>query len=98
MSERRVLRYEVEVDDRAQVVALQGPVLHVEAIREEGWATVKHKVEFWAEGDPSRRGEQRTFQVFGTGQPLPEGAVWRGTTARTSEGLVWHLFELTKGD
>lgn len=99
MSERRMLRYEVEVNDRPQVIALQGPVLHVAGlIRGEGWEVpTTHVVEFWAEGDPSQQREQRTFQVFGTGHPIPEGAVWRGTTARTPEGLVWHLYELTKG-
>jgi hypothetical protein len=32
--------------------------------------------------------------VFGTGQPLPEDAGWRGTCDRTPDGLVWHLYEL----
>lgn len=97
MSERRMLRYEIFVEDGPQTVNLQGPVLHVAASRGGGEWVTRPVVEFWAEGDPSRRGEQCTFQVFGTGHRLPEGAVWRGTTARTPEGLVWHLYELTKG-
>lgn len=38
----------------------------------------------------------RTLQVLGTGHELPLSAVWRGTTARTDDGLVWHLYELEK--
>lgn len=97
MSNRYMLRYEVEVNDEPQTLDVQGSVLHVAAIREKGEAIGTHKVEFWAEGDPNKRGEQRTFQVFGTGHQIPDGAVWRGTADRTPEGLVWHLFELTKG-
>lgn len=54
-------------------------------------------VEFWAEYHTGVSGFRRTFQVFGTGQPIPEGAQWFGTASRTPEGLVWHLFEL-RGD
>ena len=54
-------------------------------------------MEFWAEDTTPAPGWtllQRTFQVFGTGQPLPEKAQWRGTTDRDPAGLVWHLYEM----
>lgn len=94
MSNRRVLRYEVFVDGGPQTVSLQsGPVLHVAASRGGG---NRHVVEFWVESDANDLAQGRVFEVFGTGHPLPDDAVWRGTTDRTPEGLVWHLYELTK--
>lgn len=86
---RRMLRYEVPVDGHPRAFLLGDTPVHVAA------ADVA-LVEFWAEGD-SDLGDTwtyHTFQVFGTGQPLPADAVWRGTTDRTPEGLVWHLYEL----
>jgi hypothetical protein len=56
-----------------------------------------HVVEFWAEHNDSDPGSHRTFQVFATGHPLPDGATWRGTCARTPGGLTWHLFEIPGG-
>jgi len=55
-------------------------------------------VEFWAEHDDSKPVRRRTFQVFGTGHPLPEGARYVGTAPRTAEGLVWHLYELVSDE
>lgn len=94
---RRMLRHEIKVNDRPQVIEVDGDVLHVAAAVTRGEYGSEHFVEFWAEGTPGEAATPRTFQVFGTGHPLPEGAAWRGTTARTPQGLVWHLYELTKG-
>ena len=85
---RRILRYEVPVDDCFHEFALSGEVLHV-ACRDPQAA----KVEFWAldtGGPPVQRG----FVVAGTGQPLPwpPGARYVGT-ALAANGLVWHLLE-----
>lgn len=87
---RRMLRYEVAVNDEPQDFLVGDPV-HVAAGRYD-------VVEFWAEWDDEHppTGE-RTFQVFGTGQPLPHQATWIGTADRTPEGLVWHLYELLTG-
>lgn len=86
---RRMLRYEVAVNDEPQDFLVGDPV-HI-AASPDG----PHSVEFWAEWDDDVPPfGQRTFQVFGTGQPLPHQAVWRGTADRTPEGLVWHLYEL----
>lgn len=91
---RRMLRYSVAIANGAQTFRLGGNPVHVEAPE-----NAHSFVDFWAEdhdiapGEPDTRIE-RTFQVFGTGHPLPEGARWWGTTARTSAGLVWHLYEV----
>jgi hypothetical protein len=98
----RILRWEIGIDDEDHEVRADGPVLHVAGHRD--WTG---RVEFWtlAEDDPEFWNAQigtvapaqwppRVFRVFGTGQPIPAGYVHRGTTARTADGLVWHLMEL----
>lgn len=81
-----VLRYEVPVDGVWHALALSGPVLHVDT-RNRGL------VEVWALDDGGPKAERR-FQVFGTGQPLPDGVVAHVGSVITAQGaLVWHLFE-----
>ena len=94
---RRMLRHWVLVNDRPQDLHVGDPV-HVAAAQLGVGPNAQHIVEFWAEGTLDDLDlPERTFQVFGTGQPLPHNAVWIGTTDRTSEGLVWHLYELLVG-
>lgn len=87
---RRMLRYVVPVDDQQHIIPLtHAPVAVAGKPHDsDGWA-----VEFWAEHTNDTPPVNRTFQVFGTGQPLPENAQWIGTCGRVS-GLVWHLYEL----
>ncbi|MGP3914351.1 DUF7352 domain-containing protein [Nonomuraea sp. 10N515B] len=93
---KTVLRYEVPIDGRPHTFKLTyGP--HKVATKRIGvaHANVTHRVEFWVEHE-DRDGVtavERTFQVFGTGQPIPASAMWCGTTERL-DGLVWHLYEL----
>ena len=51
-------------------------------------------LEFWAEDDPNRAEYEVTLEVFGTGNSVPEGAIYIGTAPRTSLGLVFHLYEI----
>jgi len=66
-------------------------------------------VVFWAEVDPSPRARtsQRSFQIHGTGHPIPEGQVYVGTTQTVittdsprghnhRSGPVWHLYEVPR--
>lgn len=92
---KKMFRYEIPVDGREHEVELQGDVLHVEAGRTKGLRRHPHTVEFWAEGNLEGEGTKRTFLAFGTDHPVPEGAVWRGTTPRATDGTVWHLYEQT---
>lgn len=91
---RCIYRYTVPVDGRPHAFKLFGDPLHVAATG--GWAT--HAVGFWAQHiDGEGAGVfplERHFQAFGTGQPVPQDAKWVGTTERTGDGLVWHLFEV----
>lgn len=84
---RRMYRYVVPVDDAPTRLRLTGDPVAVAAIDIDG-------VEFWAEHDDDAGELERSFQVFGTGQELPDGAKWVGTCQRVS-GLVWHLYERT---
>lgn len=88
MAERKMYRYAIPVDDVPVTFALTGDPV---AVAPNGEALV----EFWAEYDQDAGHTDRSFQVFGTGQPLPEGAQWIGTCSRTALGLVWHLYEVT---
>lgn len=93
---RQMFRYEVPVTDEPVRHLVTGEVRKVATQQQiPGMFPV---VEFWAENiDPAPDGTlpQRTFQIFGTGHPLPDGAEWRVTTDRDKVGLVWHLYELT---
>ncbi|MFI7468186.1 hypothetical protein [Nonomuraea sp. NPDC049646] len=89
-----VLRYEVPIDGRPHTFELAyGP--HKVAAKRIGAAHVgvTHRVEFWAEHEDGVAVAERTFQVFGTGQPVPASARLVGTTERL-DGLVWHLFQV----
>jgi hypothetical protein len=81
-----IYRYEIPVDDQWHDLELSGAVLHVAARK-------SHAVELWAldTGGPAIT---RTFRVFGTGQPLPDGRPRHIGTALAAGGqLVWHLME-----
>ncbi len=89
MPEQRVLRWYVQVDDEPHPIPSVGRIVHV--------AGDARHVEFWALTCEHVEAAPRTFRVFGTGHPIPDGYVYVGTAPRTPEGLVWHLFEL-EGD
>lgn len=102
---RRVLRWEIPIDDQDHERGAAGPVVYVSGHRDfrarvEFWTVDPSDEEFWAAPIGTREhapppGGTRWFRVFGTGQPVPAGYVWRATAARTADGLVWHLFERT---
>lgn len=81
---RRVYRYEVPVDDCDHELTVHGQFRHVASRNPE-------VVEVWVEHDPNVTGLAFRFRVFGTGQVIPDGALWFGT-ALAPCGLVWHLY------
>lgn len=88
---RRMFKYTVPVDDQEHVIEMSAlqPVLHVAAVGPG--TTLQRKVNFWAGNTDQYPAEERTFRVFGTGQPIPDDWSYWGTTLDGS--LVWHLFE-----
>lgn len=82
---RRILRYEVPVDDQWHKVELTGRILHV-ACRKPGI------VEFWAfSGEEGPFTVQ--FTVVGTGHEIKDDETrYVGTTFDAhTKNLVWHL-------
>lgn len=105
MTGRRVLRYEVPVDDQWHRVEFVGDVAHVgcrtpEVV--EFWATPGVRVHRVHDGMgqliSERYGEvydkprTREFRVFPTGEPVDSG-LHVGTTFAADGAIVWHLFE-----
>ena len=96
MTARRVLRYEIPVDDKAHPIP-RGPVLMVTpwrliqtspAGRVEVWIETEIP-DNWPNSDPSTT---RDVVVVGTGQLLPDGSRWLGSCL--DGPMVWHLYEL----
>jgi hypothetical protein len=83
---RTIYRYVVPVDDQAHFIELTGEIRAVGC--RSPW-----NVEFWAEHNTEARPVERTFQVFGTGHPLPHQARHVGTAVAPGDALVWHLYD-----
>lgn len=79
-----IYRFEVPVDDQWHQIAACGTPLRV-GCRDP------RVVEFWAWHRPDL--PPRSLCVFGTGQPIPGHATYRGTTVAPGGALVWHLLE-----
>lgn len=86
---RAVWRYQIGLDG-PETVGLNGDPVAFGAL------PGSVGVEFWAEHDDAKPEELRTFVIVGTGHPIPDGATYVGTAPRTREGLVWHLYELSR--
>lgn len=80
---KRVLRYEVPVDDEVHAIH-SGPVVYV-AARDP------RIVEFWAIDDNKM---WREFTVLGTGHDAPDDYEYVGTAITAGGALVWHLMEI----
>lgn len=82
-------RIEVPVDDRPHGIDLTGDILHTAVRRNPA------SVDVWFQ---ARRDDtehmRRSFQIVGTGQPIPAWLDRHHGTAISSDGqLVWHLLE-----
>jgi hypothetical protein len=96
-SARRVFRFEVPIDGAAHRVAIPDDApraLAAGSARFDPVDRVHRVVELWVEVNPVGPKRYRLLRAFATGEPLPAGARWIGTTQRTPEGFVWHLYEL----
>lgn len=86
-----MFRYSVPIDGEPHTIELTNCPTETAVVAAAGGV-----VEFWAENFDREPVFKRTYQVFGTGHPLPPDANHVGTCPRTPEGLVWHLFELAR--
>lgn len=88
MQQNVIHRAELPLDDRPHGIDLTGEILHA-AVRRDGAVDVWYR---------ARQDEQqhmrRSFQIVGTGQPIPLWLDRHHGTAITPDGmLVWHVLE-----
>lgn len=99
MTTRAVYKYNVPVDGATHLFVIPGPstLIHVDC---QGASDV---VQFWTEvpiDTPHGDHDHRLFQVFATGQVIPEdddpSRYWKhvGSALTAGGALVWHLYEL----
>jgi len=88
-STRRVWKFTVTVDDSVTTHSIPSGarIVHVSI------GSSPNRVAFWAEVDTLVNPVHRTFKVFGTGHPIPQGWVYVGTIPVPGYPLVWHLYE-----
>ncbi len=96
MTDRRMYRYAVPIDDQAHPLILNGQPAAVAC--GGGQPPNFYYLEFWAECDDAKPDVRRWYQVFGTGHDLPSDATWVGTPGRDRLGMVWHLYEVPEPD
>ena len=51
-------------------------------------------VHVWTLSSESVTDETRKLQIFATGQPVPDDAVYVGTALAAGGALVWHVFDV----
>lgn len=85
---KRVLKWDIPVDDKAH----QGGDTPVYVMcQDQG---TYDTVQLWTldHGEPV---QNNLYQVFATGQPIPDGAKYVGTAPAMGGNLIWHLFDVT---
>lgn len=85
-----IWKYGIEIGKFDLAVPMGAQILHVNVIGGIAY--------FWAKVDPSCENETRVFEVFCTGQPIPnaQGYSYVGTFVLFGGGFVGHLFEVVK--
>lgn len=87
MTERRILKWTIPVDDRDHPIGV-GPVVHVASQRDDS-----AYVQVWTDETVPGIGvvDLTSARVYGTGQPLPVGDEVCGTAVVMGGQLVWHV-------
>lgn len=88
----RVLRHEIPIDSRPHTLRLGGDPIAADGYRPGGLSV--NTLEFWCVSDDASYSVMYQLQVFGTGEPVPDGARWLCSTGRLPNGEVWHLFDM----
>ena len=88
-----VYKYEVPVSDVPWAVGMPigAKILHVGVSGTDPMTTVW----IWAEVARDVPTEIRSFQLTGTGHPVPDGLTYVGTAYEAMLPLVWHVWEVT---
>lgn len=85
---KTVYKYPLRADSDITELGLSGRFLH--------FAEQHGRLVLWAEHDPQVEPTLRKFQVVGTGQPVPEKSVHKGSTLTSGGFFVFHLYEVTE--
>lgn len=99
MTLRRVLRYEIPIDDNFHEIPA-GKILHLSEYRHKNITGERARIEVWVEVTFEGAGVVfpiiglQRVQVFGTGHPLPEDAAHLATCL--DGALVWHLYQVNQ--
>ena len=93
---RRMYRYEFDMNHRINEITLDAgaTIRAFECPADAG----SRAATFWAEVTDGAVTSARTFMVVPTGDPIPNAAnrwQWRATSARNTDGEVFHLYERT---
>lgn len=64
-------------------------ILHIDLLQR-----APHEPSMWVKLDPDREPLKHTFEIVGTGNPVPENSEYVATWQQ--DGYVWHLFELIR--
>lgn len=94
MSEKRVYKHAVPVNDQWHTLELTGPIVHID-IKEDPYQPASAAVDVcvWAENGQWTTAQLRKVRVFGTGQDIPHALLHIGSTVDQKSGMVWHLYE-----
>lgn len=91
---KQIWRFPIDMTEAANNEArftLEVPVgariLHVALLQR-----APHEPSLWIKFDPDREPVTHTFEIVGTGNPVPEHSEYVGTWQQ--DGYVWHLFEV----
>lgn len=85
---RSIRKYEVPADEKSHILSLTGGILFIDASRDV------NELDVWTDVSDAHPSYSVKLRVFKDGQDIPDDAVYQGTTGRTLDGAVWHLFEV----
>ena len=92
---KQVWKFLVPVDDQPHEIDMPAMSVarHVDLLPQSDAPDV---VALWVEVFPPTLplSGTRRFQVYATGQPIPDYATYVGTVVHRTHPLVWHLFEI----
>jgi hypothetical protein len=91
----RMYRYSIPVDGQPHVVHLTHEPVKV-AAQDAKDGQRYARLSFWAPNNDELVGTDYVLRAFATGEEIPLGSRYLGTTERTARGLVWHLFEVNR--
>lgn len=82
---KTIHKYNIEITDEQKIAMPIGSVLLCAQIQ-------KNALVLWAQVETSIEKEDVKIEVFGTGNPMPDGNRIYLSTVQAPMGFVWHIF------